>query len=122
MEALVTKTAGELALQGSGWAVAVILGAYCFLQAKEIKELHALFRGLITTTTTTAERGTSAILAHTAALERMQASQTVAAQALQEQSHETATEIREVRHAVGNHQAQVNAVVNILLRRDPGGA
>jgi hypothetical protein len=52
----------------------------------------------------------------------MQAAQTTAAQALQEQSHETATEIREVRHAVGNHHASVNAIVNLLVRRDQGAA
>jgi hypothetical protein len=122
MEEIVTKTAGDLALQGSGWACAVILGFYCYLLSKRINELHAQFVGLITTTTTTAERGTSAILAQTAALERMQAAQTTAAQALQEQSHETATEIREVRHAVGNHHASVNAIVNLLVRRDQGAA
>jgi hypothetical protein len=122
MEALVTKTAGDLALQGSGWACAVILGVCCYLLSKRINELHAQFVRLITTTTTTAERGTSAILAQTAALERMQAAQTTAAQALQEQSHETATEIREVRHAVGNHHASVNAIVNLLVRRDQGAA
>jgi hypothetical protein len=64
------------------------------------------------------EANKNATLAHTAALERMQTAQATAALALQEQSHETAKEISETRHAVANHHAGINAVVDMLVRRE----
>lgn len=64
----------------------------------------------------------TATLALTATLERMQAAQAAAADALREQAHETAKEISETRHAVANHHAGVNAVVNLLVRHDRGAA
>lgn len=64
----------------------------------------------------------TATLAITATLERMQSAQASAAEALREQAHETAKEISETRHAVANHHAGVNAVVNLLVRHDRGAA
>ena len=64
------------------------------------------------------QASTNAQQAQTAAMERMQAAQVAAALALQEQSHETAKEISETRHAVANHHAGVNAVVEMLVRRE----
>lgn len=64
----------------------------------------------------------SATLAQTTALERIHAAQAANAEALREQSHETANEIRETRHTVANHHAGVNAVVELLVRRERSSA
>ncbi|MGX9980742.1 hypothetical protein [Methylobacterium fujisawaense] len=64
----------------------------------------------------------TATLALTATLERMQVAQAAQAEAIREQAQETAKEISETRHTVANHQASVNAVVNLLVRHDRGAA
>lgn len=117
MEALAAETAGRLALQGAGWAVAMLFLVGIVMLSKRNEALQAQLIALISATTTTAETGKAATTAHTAAIERLQAAQATTAQALQEQGHETANEIREARHAVQNHHAGVNAVVELLARQ-----
>lgn len=66
---------------------------------------------------TIAANSTSAIASYASALDRMQAAQATAAETMREQGAETAKEISELRHSTNNHKAAVNAVMELLAKR-----
>lgn len=106
-----------------------LLGAICvflliavgFLSWR-LSKMQDRYADLVGQVITTAESSKAAIAAQASAVERMQAAQVTAAEALREQGQETAKEIQENRHTVANHLAGVNAVMELLARQRQGAA
>lgn len=106
-----------------------LLGAFCVFLLIAVGVLFWLliksygrYGDLVGQAIATAESSKAAIAAQVSAVERMQAAQATAAEALREQGQETAKEIQENRHTVANHLTGVNAVMELLARQRQGAA
>lgn len=69
MEALALKTAGDLALQGAGWALATLFGLVIYLLYKEARKDDAVMLGVLSDVKAIIQANTNASTAHALALE-----------------------------------------------------
>lgn len=109
-----TQILFEYKLLGAGCVFLLIAVGVLFWMLIRSYEKRA---ELATQLATIAANSTSAIASHASAIDRMQAAQATAAETLREQGAETAREIQENRHTVANHLAGVNAVMELLAKR-----
>ncbi len=116
MPDLVAKAAGELALQGSGWAVAVILGAWSFYLFKLLRDADKNHVEMLKQVIALAEGSRAGLAAAAKAADdtgRLVGTLTQGVQAL---SHEVEGDERETRHGVAGIVTGLNGIAERLNR------
>lgn len=119
MEGIATKTASDLALQGAGWSVAVILGIVVWLLFKELRAENRRMAEILVKVTEVALTSVQAAQANAAGLKDVEATVSVSVAAIQALSREQENELRELRHAV-NNAASIGQAVAARLERSKG--
>lgn len=116
MEALLTKTAGELAVQGSGWAVAVILGAWSFYLFKLLRDGDKENRDLLKQVITIAEGSKAGLAASAKAADELGVLIGAQTQAIQGLSREVEGDERETRHGLAGLASGQEGIAKRLER------
>lgn len=109
MEGVATKALGDLALQGAGWTVAVLLAIV--LAWTLLRYMSLLERVIVV-----AETNKAASDASVKAQEAVKIAISAVADAMQELSRETEGEARETRHTLNNLAAILQSNASILDR------
>lgn len=120
VEALATKTAGELALQGSGWACAVILGIWSFYLFSQLRDSQKRYETLLERVIAVAEGSKATQEKTAAAMGGLTTALDTTTRAVQDLAREAEGEAREVRHGLANLGTIVTAVHESLKRVLPG--
>lgn len=114
METLATKTATDLALQGSGWACAVLLGLWSLYLFRELRTCDKRVQDLLERTIVVAESGKAAATATAIAVEGLKNAVAANVQATQDLAREAEGEAREGRHGVANVMQVVQTNLELL--------
>ncbi len=116
MDALLSKAAGDLALQGTGWLVAVILGGWSFYLFKLLRDSDREYRDLLKQTIALAEGSRAGLAAAAKAADdtgRLVGALTQGVQAL---SHEVEGDERETRHGLAGIVTGQNGIAERINR------
>lgn len=114
MDALLTKTAGELALQGSGWACAVILGGWSFYLFRLLRGADKENRELLKQVITLAESGKAGLAAAAKAADETGALVGTLTSGIQALSREVEGDERETRHGIASMLAGQQGIAQRL--------
>lgn len=121
MEALAAKTAGELALQGSGWAVAVLLGIWSFFLFGRLDAANKVIVEMLKSSITVASASETAATRNADALKGVQDAISTGTRATEALAREQEGELREVRHAIANQSSVMQAIFDAIKRTGSRG-